>query len=418
MAKVRIELRRDKKRPNGDIPLYLLIRHKDQRARIHLEAAVREKDWNPKEEEVRKSHPDHVDVNEYLTRKKSEAQTMVTKAVRSGRRISVSDIKERLEGGDSANEDFVIYARELLDGYRRWKQWSTFKSYRNAVNKFEEYVASNFRTGVIYFDQLKPKVIRDFITYCRDVRGNNVNTSSKAAEIIRTVIKFAIADRKMDYADNPFIHIRLTWEDAEVDPQPIEAIMAIQDAPLEGLIAKIRDRFLFQFYGWGMRFSDISKFRWSATEFRNGWWHIRYQMKKTKKTVMLPLPEWGCRILESRLPYRKTPDGLVFDILKESDFVDEEVYQRARQVANALANKYLKKIAKAAGLESQRLSTHVARHSIADILIENGYNTKEIQNLFRHSSTSQTETYIRKFGRTGLDDKLRALPFFYVSAEG
>ncbi len=416
MAKVRIELRRDKIRPNGEIPLYLLIRHKTNRARIRLEAAVRLKDWNPISEEVRKTHPDFVSINDHLEERKTEAKRLLSEMIRAGRRISVAKIKEELEGESGPEEDFVTYARELVDGYRRRGQWSTFKSYQKALNKFEEYLKGTKKKGILHFDEFTPKVIRDFITFCREVRGNNLNTSSKAAEIIRTFIKFAIADRKMDYADNPFIHIQLKWEDADVDPLPIDEIFAIQDIRLDGLIEKVRDRFLFQFYAWGIRFSDIIRLRWSEVEFRGDWWFIRYKMKKTGKTVMMPLPEVACRILESRLQFRKKPDGLIFDMIQESALVDEESYQRARSRANSLANKYLKKIAVLAGLESIRLSTHVARHSIADAMLEAGLTTKEIQNLFRHSSEKQTETYIRKFGRTGLDDKLRALPFFYVSS--
>jgi len=409
MATVTIELRRDKTRGRGEVQLYLLIRHRKQRSRIALPLYVKPKDWNADRLQVRKTAADFAAKNAYLAERIAKARRIVDRELRKDRRLVTRRIKDELEADDLPDEeDFVEYANRMIDAYRRRGQIGTAKSYQKALNKFVEFLDRDRGRKRIYFDELSPALVRDFITYCRDVRGNSVNTASKAAQILRTLVGYALSDDLLDYSENPFRKVSLSWEEPSKDALTYAEILEIENADgLSATEARIRDWFLFAFYAWGRRFSDVAKARFSEVESRSDGWWVRYRTKKTKRTIWLPLPEQARAIIERHYDERRGANGLVFDILSEEDFDDELSLHNAISAGNALANKYLKRVAKKAGVDVN-LTTKVARHSIGDYLLERGYTMREIQKIFAHATQKQTETYVRALGRTGVEGKLRA----------
>ena len=72
---------------------------------------------------------------------------------------------------------------------------------------------------------------------------------------------------------------------------------------------------------------------------------------------------------------------------------------------NALINKYLKKIAALAEIETP-LSMHMSRHAFAHIAQEAGAESGAIKNILGHSNLSTTERYMGNFDTTKTDDTL------------
>jgi integrase len=71
----------------------------------------------------------------------------------------------------------------------------------------------------------------------------------------------------------------------------------------------------------------------------------------------------------------------------------------------ALLNKYLKIIAKKAGIDKQ-ISTHTARHSFADIARQKTDNIYNLSKTLGHSSIKITEAYLASFDQKAVDDTL------------
>lgn len=72
--------------------------------------------------------------------------------------------------------------------------------------------------------------------------------------------------------------------------------------------------------------------------------------------------------------------------------------------ANRRVNQELKEIADAAGIDVN-LTTHVARHTSAQRMMEQGWSLQEIQTALAHESISTTEHYLRTVRDEELDDK-------------
>jgi hypothetical protein len=129
VAKVSIAPWKSKKAPDGTVPLYLVIRHKNQRSTVALPVRIKEKDWNAARGEIRKTHPDHYRLDLHLT------ETLFKDASISPHRIKAT-IMEEATGVD---EDFLAYYESQLEAYRKRRQWATSEAYRVALNKLREH---------------------------------------------------------------------------------------------------------------------------------------------------------------------------------------------------------------------------------------------------------------------------------------
>jgi site-specific recombinase XerD len=71
----------------------------------------------------------------------------------------------------------------------------------------------------------------------------------------------------------------------------------------------------------------------------------------------------------------------------------------------AVINKYLKEIAKMAGIK-KKITTHTARHSFADIARQKTDNLYNLSKTLGHSSLKVTEAYLSSFDEKAVDDTL------------
>jgi integrase/recombinase XerD len=78
------------------------------------------------------------------------------------------------------------------------------------------------------------------------------------------------------------------------------------------------------------------------------------------------------------------------------------LYDRLKN-ATALINKFLKKLAKLAGI-TKNLSTHVARHTWAQRAKDLNINLKTIQKGLGHENVRTTEIYLSDFNDNDIDE--------------
>jgi integrase len=175
----------------------------------------------------------------------------------------------------------------------------------------------------------------------------------------------------------------------------------------------VTDAYALQFYTGGMRFGDTCLLWWSNVVRDGGGrpvWLV-YEAEKTGKPTPIPvLPEAAAildRYAECR-PEAVEGDGHVFPLLDGYDLATPAKRRAAVSTRNAYANKVLKKLAKRACIERpQRVTTHLARHSLAAHLLEAGVGAHGIKEVLRHSSVTTTERYLQGFSRDLLDDAYR-----------
>lgn len=236
--------------------------------------------------------------------------------------------------------------------------------------------------------------------------GNAQTTVHKQMKTFRAVLYNAIREGIYPQEKNPFFRYRLTaGRSTRKKVIPIEDVWKIEDAPFTGLTNDVRNVFVFAFYSLGMRISDVLMLRPEPIVRHDGAWRIEYDMLKTKayaeSVPLLPGPE---RILREY----GWPDatGFIFPFMPDVKPGSEDEF-RARKAKTALINKYLKQIQAELGIDTL-LTTHVARHSLANILDESGMEIQAIQRILRHTDSKTTEAYLQTIRRGRYDDRIKS----------
>lgn len=408
MASISI-VARPSKRADGALPLYIRISAGNVTRYVSLSFTVRSSEWNDQAGEVRKKHPKRQQVNEWLQRVKAEAETVVTDVLTRGEPLTAARIKRGIRAqlrDDRAEEPcFLRYSEELLETWRgRWA-YQTYLAYRTAVRKLREWHGLED----LPFEDVTPARLRRFQDWLATEKKNAANTQHKNLGTLKEFYAQALEDEVIPWGRNPFDSLSVKKEQAVKRKLTTEELRRLRDLEIEeGLLADVRRWFLFAFYAGGMRFSDVAEIERQHVEEDGGEVRVRYRMGKTKGLHGILLIPEAVEILDHYQWRKKRRHDRVFPILDGYDLSSPEARRAAIAARNALANKYLKKLQRRAGIETP-ISFHLARHSCAGYLLEQGYDVRTIQAILGHASVQQTEGYLRGFKSGGPDDAARAL---------
>jgi integrase/recombinase XerD len=149
----------------------------------------------------------------------------------------------------------------------------------------------------------------------------------------------------------------------------------------------LRDRCMLEvLYGSGLRVSELVELRLGSVDRRSG--VIRVLGKGRKERIVplgVPALEFFDRYLETARPTlakRSLPDC-------------DAVYLTRRGRVMTRQNFFLRirKIARVAGIGSDRISPHVLRHAFATDLLEGGADLRAVQSMLGHADLATTEVY-------------------------
>lgn len=392
------------------VPLYLAIRHEGKRSTMSLSIRVKETHWHDEKKEVRRSHPEHAQLNRMLQDWRAEAQTELTRRQAEGESLDPAKVKAALQGEeDPAGRGFVAFCEDKIEEYRRREQISTARTYRTAVNHLKTYLQQEHGLEDIAISNLDGSIVSDMKTWFTEVKENKPNTIHKKLGSLHTMWNRARKEGHVDSSDqDPWEAVTLKKEQARKEKLTPSEIKALADLELDGLKAEMRDWFLFMFYAGGMRVSDICLLkRKHIQQDEDGQWRCRYRMKKTKEGAGVLLVDAAVEILKVYDFKDKEPDERVFPILDGYDLTTEEDVQRAIGSRTALMNRYLKEMAESADID-KTVTTHIARHSLAAYLYEeHGYDIYTIRDILGHANVRITQTYLDGFDYSTTDEAMK-----------
>lgn len=399
-----------------------------------------EKEWDPQNNKVRKSHENSVRLNAFLRKKLSDVEAINDKAEIADEKLSSVQIKKKynrqrarvsffqlaaerirnknLEGTFSVGQPELSILHNLLEfinlnpvvptekvmeaiSVRRKERVSKARSGKVTVEDALKEFSNNTRLS---FDDIDMAFINRFKSFCTAYLGHKPRTISNQLIFLRTMFNQAIKEGVVDAklypfgGDNEIIRIPssnkvgLTKEEIE----KIESLELEKDSSTW----HARNIFLFSFYFAGVRISDVLAIRWS--DFMDG--RLYYQMNKNEKPVSLKVPDQAYRILDLYREEKKSNQDYVFPFLKKADPNSrKELFTKTRN-ATSLFNTYLKEVAKAAGIE-KKLSNHIARHTFGNIAGDK-IHPLMLQKLYRHSDLKTTLIYQANFIHKEADEAL------------
>ena len=404
MPTVAAVLRKSKVNRTGTAPVYL--RFSDVEKTVFKATGIRVKpaDWNERKGLVRKSNDDYEELNAEIKKRIAAADLEKVKLLGEQRTVKAEELREATLPPEPGM-DFFAYAESVARDFEARGAILRMYKIKLASSRLREIAKSP-----LPFERLTPALLRAYETHLLTKHENHPNTVRGNLAALRSVLYRAIREGYAEQAHNPFFsfkpigHVR-----PERDKLTADELRAIEALPLDtgSLLWRIRAQFLFSFYCAGIRFGDLARLRWEhVTEEAGGHLRLTYRMSKTSGLKSLRLLPQARAILDG-FPQR---DGspYLFPILDGYDLSTPRRLRSAVSAQTALANKYLKKIGARAEVAC-KLSTHIARHSFADIARQRGWDVYTISKALGHANIKVTENYLKGFDSSALDEKMHDL---------
>ncbi len=398
MASLKIVLRK-KLNKDGTYPLAVRITKDRKTSFIYIGQNVDEKHWDSVKQQVKKSHPNSVRLNNKLITKLAETNDMMLDLEKQKIDTSSKAIKTGIKSSPKAS--FFEQARIFMDNLKLSGKYNRVVADEPRLKHFKEFLGGSDIT----FQEITVPLLNKFRAYLKGTRNVSERTIINHLILIRTVYNQAIAGNMVDSKHYPFGRDKIVIkfpDSVKIGLTPDE-VKAIEDLelPIGSLPNHSRNVWLFSFYFAGMRVSDVLRLK--RSDFQND--RLYYSMGKNAKAGSLKVPE---KVLKILAQYEKNDKDLVFpDLLVVEDLTDSYLVQRKISYAVKMINTYLQDVAKAAKIEKP-LTMHIARHTFGNISGDR-IPVQMLQKLYRHSSITTTIGYQANFIHKDADDALSAV---------
>lgn len=399
-----VQLKR-KKRKNGEIPIYIRITE-DRKSRYKSTGiSVLPKDWNERNQEIRKSHPRasvlNTQLDELLLQIEQEKLNL-----KHDKKLDADTLKSSIQ--ETNYMDLLSYADSYIEKLKADQRYWERKHFKVVKGNLEDFLDGESIT----IDKIDAEFLDGFQRYLlteagrkEDSKGNSPNTVRKKLQRLRGMIKTALNNK--DLKHDPFINFQpvekqKTNNKTKLTLDQIKEIKKL-DLKQGSDLWHVRNYFLYSFYNAGIRFGDLCILKWK--NLVDG--RLVYTMQKTGQQKSIYQDQPMLEILDLYRTEDASPDDYIFPIL-EKNYSDPFELRRAIGSKNALVNEALKKIQKKAKIEAS-ISFHVSRHSFAHYALKKGIDLYSISKALGHSDLKITEEYLKKFDEEKLDKDLKGI---------
>lgn len=348
--------RASKARRDGLSPIELSIIINTQRAVVTLDRRVQSQKWNSTTQKVKGDK----ELNEYIETIRKKCYTIENELLKIDR-LDIDTFVHSFKNGIPQREDTLLviyqkhndlYLQNVVCG--KVDNTSYYKYCQNRL-KLQEYLQTLGKKDIKLRD-ITPLFIEGFQNFL--LMKLKVNTTNKQMKMLKKILAFAVKERYLEV--NPFTMV-LREEKLDYDVLSKEEIVNLYGVQfIDSRIEAIRDMFVFQCYT-GLAYSDMANL--SREDIQDD--VIIKRRKKTDIQFVIPLLSIAKEILEKynyELPI----------------------------ISNQKYNQYLKVLADAVGMK-KKLHSHLARHTFATLLLNNGVDMKTISRTLGHSSMKITE---------------------------
>lgn len=367
--------RASKARRTGLSPIELSVIINNNRSIITLDRQVHHSKFNPSKQSVKGDK----DINEYLEVIRKKCYYIETELIKLNR-LDIDTFVQSFKYGIPEREDTLLkiydkhnelYKENFLCGKINE---SAYYKYTKNRERLAEYLKSTGKTDIKLKD-ITPLFVENFQNYC--LKSLKTNTANKQLKMLKKILAFAVREGYL--AVSPF-QLVLREEKLKYDVLTKDEIIFLYEKKfIDNRIEQIRDMFIFQCYT-GLAYADMASL--TQDDIQDD--VIIKRRKKTDVQFVIPLLSLAKEILEKyeyKLPI----------------------------ISNQKYNQYLKVLGDVSGL-NKKLHSHLARHTFACLLLNNGVDMKTISRTLGHSSLQTTERiYAEMSNNTVVDNVRKAL---------
>lgn len=376
--------------------LYLFATHQRKEAKLKLRNDIEERFWNDKTKEVRKSHPNHVKLNNELRAIVKASQDLWnTKAFESSKELIMHIKKHGYKPSPQYNDErrFIDFARDVQSRMDNVKTRQKYDQLINWVASYNPNIALDGWT-TLQMDQ--------FLYHLKQQPTlNSQGSIAKIMQLVGTVLNKAIAYKLIGYENNPYLSGYKVKsgspKDIKLEPQDIEKLWEYRKSVTLPSKKNALYLFLLSYYLDGSRFRDVITLK-KENIINN---HINFYQQKTDVKKSIEITD-RLGVLLSELPstnYYIIP-------MADRSYDGEDLNGKQIESINAYLNRYLKKVCSDVQIpHANKVSMHVARHTFAYIADLSGWSLTEIQMALGHSNIQQTRDYIGRLRGDRLSKK-------------
>lgn len=305
------------------------------------------------------NHPLSNEYNCFLTSLKIEYEKIEMEYMKQDVYISLDMLKSAVKEHSAPSAKVIEFGTEIIESSsRKDKTKESYKVFFNNLQKFKK-------------DVLLSEIDYNFIVKYNNwlkTQGIMHNTIVGRLRCFKAIMNEA--KRRKLIQENPFDNFKIPAMTNKKGYLTKNDIKKLEDISLDGKESKVRDAFLFAIYT-GLRFSDVTTLK--NEHVSNGW--LKKKAIKTGHNLEIPLEYLF--------------EGKSLSIL--SKYKSVESFSKSIG-ENGSTNQTLKIVAQKAHLS--RIPTfHMARHTFATILLEDGIPVTTVQKLLGHAKISTTMIY-------------------------
>lgn len=299
------------------------------------------------------------DYNYYLFNLKLEYEKIELDYFRKGISITLDMLKSAVKEHSAPNAKLIDFGSEVVNSSSRKEH--TKDSYKTLFNNLQKFKKDISLSDIDY------NFIVKYNNWLKE-QGIMHNTIVGRLRNLKAILNEA--KRRKLITENPFDNFKIPSMTNKKGYLTRGDIKKLENVELTNRENKVRNAFLFAVYT-GLRFSDIVTLK--NENIVNKW--LKKKMIKTEINIELPLEDLF--------------DGKALELL--NNYKSIESFSKSIS-ANGTSNKILKEIARKAQL-SKIPTFHMARHTFATILLEDGVPVTTVQKLLGHTKLTTTMIY-------------------------
>lgn len=377
MTNINFICRASKARKDGKSPIEMSVIINGERSIISLDRKANSKNFIPSSQRVKNDK----ETNEYLDAIRKKCYSIETELIKMDNLNLETFISFFRYGIPQKNNTLLrIYEKHnklYSDNVASGKvSDSTLQKYEINKKRLSEFLQTKNMTD-IRLREITPLFIEEFQNFCLKKLKNN--TTNKQLKMLKKILDFAVRERMIDVS--PF-KLKLSEEKLEYKTLSIKDVKYLIDLNItDKRIGEIRDLFCLQSLT-GLSYSDMATL--------------------TKNDIIDDV------IIKKR---KKTDVQFVVPVLPMAKKILEKYEYQLPMLSNQKYNAYLKVLGDYAKMP-MKLHSHLARHSFACILLNQGVDMKTISRSLGHSTMKTTEKiYAQMYDNTVVNNILEKVNF-------
>lgn len=301
MHRIKIVLKKGNLRGDGTAPIYIeYLLDRKTRTLFNTGKNVSPQEWNAVKGEVKRSHPEHQELNQYVNGLRRKVETIADEAVLRGEVPTIDLVKSRYEkdSGKSAQLNLNTLLDEWISSRIDAVTKDVIKDYKSLRKHLNGY--SDTRNRKLSLLDINDRFYEDFVKYLEnDVihskgkRGLMKASVGKQIKNLKVFLRYCMRQEYIPKDDLAGFKKPTESSDAVyVNDKELELIMELDLADNPKLDI-VRDLFVIG-CETGLRFSDFSKL--NIDHISDGL--IRKPIRKTGKRVVIPISKRLQRVID------------------------------------------------------------------------------------------------------------------------